>query len=163
MTEIHTKMRRILMLFIVWLPVAQGSEQASINNLLDGFHAAAARSDFDGYFSHFTKDAYFLGTDAAERWSVDEFKTYAKPAFDRGQGWTYEVRARNLEGTPGTNVVWFDEILMNSRLGRCRGTGVVVREEGAWRIAHYSLTMLIPNEIAVEVGEQSMQADLSLN
>ena len=30
---------------------------------------------------------------------------------------------------------------------------------GKWKIAYYSLTLLIPNEIAGSVGAQSMQVD----
>jgi len=30
---------------------------------------------------------------------------------------------------------------------------------GEWKIAHYALTMLIPNTIAAEVGSKTMEAD----
>lgn len=154
----------ILVLGLFTLPALAGESEADakteVNALVDGFHAAAARSDFDDYFSRFTDDAYFLGTDATERWSVPEFKAYAKPAFDTGRGWTYEVLVRNVESAAGDgSIMWFDEILMNATLGRCRGTGVVVKESGQWKIAHYSLTLLIPNDIADSVGRQSMTAD----
>mgnify|MGYP006074746701 FL=1 len=131
----------------------------SIDELLDGFHSAAANSDFDAYFAHFSSNGHFLGTDAAERWSVEEFKNYARPAFSAGRGWRYLVLSRNLEAVSGLEVVWFDEILTNVSLGKCRGTGVIVKENGKWKIAHYSLTLLIPNEIAGSVGAQSMQVD----
>ena len=42
-------------------------------------------------------DAIFLGTDKTERWTVEEFKAYAEPAFSDGNGWTYEVVERNWE------------------------------------------------------------------
>ncbi len=80
-------------------------------------------------------------------------------AFSAGRGWRYLVLSRNLESVSGLDVVWFDEVLTNARLGKCRGTGVVVKENGNWKIAQYSLTLLIPNDIAVSVGTQSMQAD----
>ena len=54
---------------------------------------------------------------------------------------------------------WFDEILFNEKLGHCRGTGVVEWVEGEWKIAHYALTMLVPNAIAAEVGSQTIEAD----
>lgn len=135
------------------------AENPAIDDLLDGFHSAAASSNFDDYFSRFSSKAYFLGTDAAERWSVDEFKDYARPAFSAGRGWRYLVESRNLESVPDLDVVWFDEILTNATLGRCRGTGVIVRENDSWKIAHYSLTLLIPNDIADSVGKLSMGAD----
>ncbi len=153
-------MRAMFLLAIfLWSVASHADETKEINQLLDGFHAAAAASDFDDYFSRFSAEAYFLGTDASERWSVDEFKAYARPVFNAGKGWRYEVLSRNLERHPGSKLVWFDEILMNERLGRCRGTGVVIREGGVWKIAHYSLTLLIPNDIAYDVGQQSMKAD----
>ena len=54
---------------------------------------------------------------------------------------------------------WFDEILFNEKLGHCRGTGVIQLINNEWKIAHYALTMLIPNEIAAEVGMQTMKVD----
>ena len=154
-------MKRLSSLLIVLLfyGAQLKAENLVIDELLDGFHAAAANSDFDDYFSRFATGGIFLGTDASERWTVKTFKDYAKPAFSAGRGWRYVVEDRNLESVAGVDVVWFDEILTNTSLGRCRGTGVIVREEGEWKIAHYSLTLLIPNDIADSVGTQSMLAD----
>jgi len=135
------------------------AEPAAIHALVDGFHAAAARSDFDGYFDHFSKDGYFLGTDASERWSVNEFKEYARAPFEEGRGWRYKVLERHVEQGKNNDVYWFDEVLLNTSLGRCRGTGVVVKEGGQWKIAHYSLTLLIPNDIADAVGAASIKQD----
>ena len=64
---------------------------------------------------------------------------------------------RNWEGSGSTR--WFDEILFNEKLGHCRGTGVVELIEGEWKIAHYALTMLVPNEIAADVGAQTQAAE----
>ena len=152
-------MRYFLLLVLLIPLIATASDEDKINDLLNGFHQAAASSDFEDYFSRFSSDAYFLGTDASERWSVEAFKTYAKPAFDNGSGWTYEVQKRNLQQQKRIKVFWFDEVLMNAELGLCRGTGVVVKEKGDWKIAHYSLTMLIPNTIAREVGKRSLRSD----
>ena len=84
-------MLRILFVLLLSLPVAADDRQA-IHALIDGFHSAAANSDFDDYFSRFSDRAFFLGTDASERWSVEEFKAYAKPAFDAGRGWRWHGR-----------------------------------------------------------------------
>ena len=59
----------------------------------------------------------------------------------------------------GYNTYWFDEVLFNEKLGNCRGTGVVTMVNGKWKIAHYALTMLVPNAIAAEVGSQTQEAD----
>ena len=132
-------------------------ENERINALLDGLHQDAHEGNFENYFNRYSPDAVFLGTDKTERWTIKEFKAYAEPAFLDGHGWTYKVVERNLEGEG--NTLWFDEILFNEKLGHCRGTGVVQLINGEWKIAHYALTMLIPNSIAEKVGSQSKVAD----
>ena len=132
-------------------------QNASINSLLDGLHQDAHEGNFKAYFARYAKNAVFLGTDKTERWTIEEFKAYAKPVFNDGHGWTYSVVERNLEGDGDTR--WFDEILFNEKLGHCRGTGVVQLINNEWKIAHYALTMLVPNTIAVDVGSQTQQAD----
>lgn len=149
---------RMVFVFLLCFPGLASADVARIDELIDGFHQAASDSRFDDYFSRFAEGAYFLGNDASERWSVPEFKDYAQPAFSEGRGWTYKVVRRNLETVDG-ETFWFDEVLINKALGKCRGTGVVVKENGEWKIAHYSLSMLIPNEIADDIGLRSMDAD----
>lgn len=149
---------RKLLLLLIFLPSLTLAEPARVHALIDGFHEAASNSAFADYFGRFAEDAYFLGTDATERWSVEAFKDYARQPFEEGRGWTYKVETRNLE-TVDNETYWFDEVLLNKALGRCRGTGVVISESGEWKIAHYSLTLLIPNDIADEVGRLSMEAD----
>ena len=128
-----------------------------INALLDGLHQDAHEGNFKTYFDRYTSDAIFLGTDKTERWTIEEFKAYAKPAFADGHGWTYKVIERNWEGEGNTK--WFDEILFNEKLGHCRGTGVIKLINGEWKIAHYALTMLVPNSIAADVGMLTQKAD----
>ena len=146
-----------LVLISINLSTAEDHKNAEINALLDGLHQDAHEGNFQSYFDRYTSDAIFLGTDKTERWSVEEFKAYAEPAFADGNGWTYSVVERNWEGVGDTR--WFDEILFNEKLGHCRGTGVVQLIEGKWKILHYALTMLVPNEIAAEVGAQTQEAD----
>jgi len=131
--------------------------QEKLDVLLNGLHQDAHEGNYETYFERYTSDAVFLGTDKTERWTIQEFKEYAKPAFADGHGWTYEVVKRNWEGSGDTR--WFDEILFNEKYGHCRGTGVVELINGEWKIAHYSLTLLIPNDIAAEVGSLTIEAD----
>lgn len=133
------------------------NQRAAIDALIDGLHQDAHEGNFQTYFDRYTPDAVFLGTDKSERWTIDQFKVYAEPAFEDGHGWTYSVKERNWEGEGTTR--WFDEVLLNEKLGHCRGTGVVELIDGEWKIAHYALTMLVPNEIAAEVGAQTQRAD----
>ena len=141
------------------LSTAEDYKNDEINELLDGLHQDAHEGNFQSYFDRYTSDAIFLGTDKTERWTIEEFKAYAKPAFADGNGWTYSVVERNWEGV--RDMRWFDEILFNEKLGHCRGTGVVQLIEGEWKIVHYALTMLVPNEIAADVGAQTQEADLN--
>ena len=134
-------------------------QRDSIDALLDGLHRDAHEGKFQTYFARYIPSAVFLGTDKTERWTIGEFKAYAKPAFADGHGWTYKVIERNWEGEG--DVRWFDEILFNEKLGYCRGTGVVKLIDNEWKIAHYSLTMLVPNEIAAEVGSQTIKVDIN--
>lgn len=143
---------------VLWMLSLSSCSQISPDELLDGLHQDAHEGNFQTYFERYTSDAVFLGTDKTERWSIEEFKAYAEPAFADGHGWTYEVVERNWEGDGQTR--WFDEILFNEKLGHCRGTGVVEWTNGKWKIAHYALTMLVPNSIAAEVGAQTIQADI---
>ena len=131
--------------------------QEKLDVLLNGLHQDAHEGNYETYFERYTSDAVFLGTDKTERWTIQEFKEYAKPAFADGHGWTYEVVERNWEGSGDTRC--FDEILFNEKYGHCRGTGVVELINGEWKIAHYSLTLLIPNDIAAEVGSLTIEAD----
>ena len=136
---------------------AQETARLALDSLIDGLHKDAHEGNFETYFARYTSDAVFMGTDKTERWTIDAFKAYAAPAFEDGHGWTYKVVERNWEGDGDTR--WFDEILFNEKLGHCRGTGVVEKVGGNWKIAHYSLTLLIPNDIAETVGSQSKRAD----
>ena len=148
---------KTLLLFLIVPFINADDQQTEIDALLDGIHQDPPEGNFQTYFDRYKPDANFLGTDKTERWTVEEFKTYAEPAFEDGNGWTYAVVERNWEGSGNTR--WFDEILFNEKLGHCRGTGVVELIEGEWKIAHYALTMLVPNEIAADVGSQTQKAD----
>ena len=151
-------MKKILLASVIAIVNIDASNQyTEIDSLLDGLHKDAHEGNYQAYFDRFSSDAVFLGTDKTERWTVSDFKEYAKPAFADGHGWTYEVEERNWEG--GGNTYWFDEVLFNEKLGNCRGTGVVTMVNGKWKIAHYALTMLVPNSIASDVGLMTQKAN----
>ena len=149
-------MKNIIPIIILLLPQTNWAQE-DLDVLLNGLHLDAHKGNFESYFDRYSTDAVFLGTDKIERWTIEEFKAYAKPAFSDGHGWTYSVIERNWEGDGNTR--WFDEILLNEKLGHCRGTGVVELINGEWKISHYALTMLVPNSIAAEVGSLTLEAD----
>jgi ketosteroid isomerase-like protein len=127
------------------------SEEEAVVKVLDDFHDAASNADGVRYFNHFTEDAIFIGTDAKERWTVKEFKEYAKPSFSKGRGWTYTAETRHIYISKDQNTAWFDESLSNANFGECRGSGVLVKQKGVWKIAQYNLTIPIPNSVARSV------------
>ena len=149
-------MKNIVPIIILFLSQNNWA-QDDLDVLLNGLHLDAHKGNFESYFDRYSTDAVFLGTDKTERWTIEEFKAYAKPAFSDGHGWTYSLIERNWEGNG--NIRWFDEILLNEKLGHCRGTGVIELINGEWKISHYALTMLVPNSIAAEVGSQTRRAD----
>lgn len=133
--------------------------KTTINSVLDDWHEAAAAADFERYFSRFAGDsAIFMGTDATERWTITEFKAYAKPHFDSGDAWNFTPVQRHVYLSDEGETAWFDEVLGTPNLGPARGTGVLVHQDTTWRIAHYNLSIPIPNAIADTVVKQVERA-----
>jgi hypothetical protein len=124
-----------------------------IHALLDDFHRAAAEADRDRYLGHFAPDGVFMGTDDWERWPLPAFTDYVEQRFASGTGWRYVPEQRVIGLAADANTAWFDELVVSPRWGRFRGTGVLLRRDGEWKIAHYSLTALIPNERFEEVAK----------
>jgi ketosteroid isomerase-like protein len=129
-------------------PRAGEDVPAAVGAVLDALHAAASRADAETYFALFAPEAVFLGTDATERWTIEQFRDYAMPYFSRGQGWTYVPTARHVFACETGDVAWFDERLANDKYGEVRGSGVLVRGPQGWRIAQYNLSLPVPNELA---------------
>ena len=135
-------------LFVSACNPANSPDSSDVIAVLDDWHLAAAEADFDRYFSHFENEAsIFMGTDATERWTVAEFKPWSKPFFDRGRAWSFTGHDRYIYFSEDGLVAWFDEELDTPNLGPCRGTGVLKFSENGWKIAHYNLTVPIPNEL----------------
>ncbi len=124
------------------MPSAADAE-AEVRRVLDDFHDAAAKSDEARYFGHFSAQGVFLGTDATERWDVPAFRAYAHPHFEKGKGWSMKASVRFV--VVRGDMAWFDEALETAKLGPARGSGVLVREGGVFKIAQYNLTITIPN------------------
>lgn len=131
-----------------------GTEREKVSSVIDALHQYAAEARFDDYFNLYSADATFIGTDASETWTLEEFKQYAKPVFDRGSGWTYVPKDRHIYFSAAQDVAWFDELLDNASLGLTRGTGVLVNTPEGWKFTQYHLTIPIPNDIADDVASQ---------
>ncbi len=135
-------------------PPTPDDHPAAVAAVLENLHDAASKADGKRYFGCFAPDAVFFGTDATERWTIDEFRAYAQARFDQGTGWTYHPRKRHVFLSHDRETAWFDEALHNAKYGECRGTGVLVKRGDGWKITQYNLTIPIPNEIALEVVER---------
>lgn len=142
-----------LVLLLVPL-LAAGDDRQEINQALDAFHRAAATADYPAYVGLMTEDVVFLGTDGKERWQGAEFRDFARPRFENGDGWVYVPVSRNVDISTNGDVAWFDEALENASLGNCRGSGMLLREKGSWLIVQYNLSVPIPNELVDGVVEQ---------
>ncbi|MFS4454802.1 nuclear transport factor 2 family protein [Maribacter sp. 2304DJ31-5] len=138
------KIKYIILLFLSAKLFAQTPENA-INKTMDAWHLAASKADFDSYFDLMTKDAVFIGTDAMENWPRPEFEAYAKPHFDKGRAWSFTAVERNIYISSTGDIAWFDELL-DTQMKLCRGSGVLHRSNGEWKIAHYVLSIAVPNE-----------------
>jgi ketosteroid isomerase-like protein len=126
-------------------------ETAAVSQTVDAWHKAAADADEGRYFGLMTADAVFLGTDATERWNAASFREFAHPYFAKGKAWTFVPHDRHVMISPAGDVAWFDEKLDSASYGDCRGSGVLEKAAGGWRIAHYNLTIPIPNALAKSV------------
>lgn len=149
-------LRHLLVLSLL-LPVISAAQISdtpidSIDAVLDDFHDAAAHGDKARYLGHMTDDGVFMGTDEWERWPKNpEFTNYVDGRFKDGSGWNYRSVERNVRLSEFSNVAWFDEVVFSETNGRFRGTGVLVLEQGEWKIAHYAMSFLVFNEIWEDV------------
>ena len=148
-------LRSLLFLLLLVTACADPGKQAAPGNageakqiaaMLDSFNVAAAKADFNTYFGFYTEDAIFTGTDATERWNKKQFMEWARPIFARGRAWDFKALQRNIYFDETGKLAWFDELL-NTQMKICRGSGVLVKEGGAWRVKQYILSTMVPNDL----------------
>jgi len=132
-----------------------------VNKTIGKWHKAASEANFENYFNMMTEDAIFIGTDPTENWTLPEFKEFSKPYFDAGKAWSFSTLNRNLYVHENTRVAWFDELL-DTQMGICRGSGVLMKEKGKWKIHHYVLSITIPNENVDEIKKIKEKFDQDL-
>ncbi len=135
-----------------------------INVSLDAWHKAAADANFETYFNLMTNDGVFIGTDATENWQIEAFKSFSKPYFDKGKAWSFTPLERNVYIYDNQELAWFDELL-DTQMEICRGSGIVEKLEGKWKIKHYVLSIAVPNENVKTVVDLKRKTDsiLKLN
>ncbi|PKG86171.1 protein with SnoaL 3 domain, NTF 2 superfamily [Colwellia sp. 75C3] len=130
------------------------NDEKNIAEVLNSFHQAAADAQAEPYFNLMSQDAIFLGTDASERWSKEEFKAFVDPYFLKGTGWLYIPTERNISLVKQGQVAFFDELLLSETYGTCRGSGVLIKTNQGWKISQYNLSIPMPNGIAKALVKQ---------
>lgn len=116
-----------------------------LNKTMNIWHKAAAEADSAMYFSLMTENTRFMGTDASENWTKQAFINFTMPHFNKGNGWDFKAFDRHWFYNSDSTVAWFDERL-NTWMGECRGSGVVLLENNESKIAQYNLAVTIANE-----------------
>jgi ketosteroid isomerase-like protein len=137
------------------------NDKQDIDKVLNSFHQAAANAEAKPYFDLLSQDAIFLGTDATERWTKDEFKGFVVPYFSKGQGWLYTPTQRNINVLVTGQVAFFDELLSSESYGICRGSGVLIKTQQGWKISQYNLSIPMPNGIAKALVKSIKTFELS--
>lgn len=135
-------------------------EKTEISTMLDGFNVAAAKADYNTYFNYFADESTFIGTDATEIWNKKEFMIWAKPHFDKKKTWNFTALKRNIHFSKHGKLAWFDELL-DTQMKICRGSGVVEKINGSWKVKQYVLSMTVPNDVVDKVvGEKTALEDV---
>lgn len=138
-------MRKLIIASLVIVSVVFKPDTDTLDVIIDDWHKAAAEANFENYFGLMNDDFVFLGTAPGERWTKEEFSSFSKPYFDKGKAWAFTASNRNWMFSKNGKIAWFDEDLDTWMRG-CRGSGIMVKQKGEWKIAYYNLTVLIENE-----------------
>jgi hypothetical protein len=135
-----------LLLISSLFAIAQNDAKTEVNEFIDQWHLDAANIDRKAYFDKIEKGGVFIGTDATEVWTKQEFYDWAEPHFTGdGEAWSFTATERNVYYGDDAKYVWFDELLSFSG-GILRGSGVLVKRGENWKIAHYVLSLPVPND-----------------
>ncbi len=130
---------------ILLATVSAQTPEIEINQLLDNWHQAASVADEDTFFGSMTEDSHYIGTDENEDWTRDEMKQWAKQFFNKDSAWDFKKKERHIYSYTNGKLAWFDETL-DTWMGVCRGSGVVILTENGWKIQHYVLSVAVPND-----------------
>jgi hypothetical protein len=135
----------IFLLIISSSFIKENKLENELNQLINDWHLAASEANFDAYFNKMDENSIFIGTAPEERWTKKQFQEFSKPFFDKGKAWDFKSTERNWAFSKDKKTAWFDEKLDTWMLD-CRGSGVVSKINGKWKIVFYDLHVLIENE-----------------
>lgn len=137
----------VILLFLTEMSYAQKKESklSPLDTMIDYWHLQASKANFEEYFEMTTDNFVFLGTAPGERWNKNQFKEFSKPYFDKGKAWDFKPKSRIWIFSEDKKTAWFDEDL-DTWMNTCRGSGIMLKSKGRWKLAYYNLTVLIENE-----------------
>lgn len=135
----------LFFLTAISLNVFTQNSEKSLHKSIYAWHNAAAIADAKTFFGFMDSSCIYIGTDASERWTKDEFIKFAKPYFDKGKAWDFKAYDRYIIFSEDGKMAWFDELL-ETWMGICRGSGVVIKNNENWKLLHYHLSVTVPNE-----------------
>lgn len=153
-------MKQVIFLSLLILTIGCSKKQLSvtpsndgIDQFLDQWHQAAADAKYEDYFGPIADTGIYVGTDASEVWTKEEFSSFAKPFFDDGRAWAFTAIKRNIYFLE--NDTYFFNETLDTWMGVCRGSGVIKKNEltGEFEIFQYVLSLTVPNDDIRDVME----------
>ncbi len=125
---------------------AANDPAAGVRRLLRDHHLAANQADSERYFGFFAPEAVVVGSTG--RYTVARLRAL----LSRGQGLPTIPIEQLVYLSPDQNLAWFEELVETKNVGLMRGTGVLRKADGAWRLAHHSLTILVPRQLSAALA-----------
>lgn len=150
MTMLYTIIFAFLIPSAGFQGMAEHNHEEKVGEFIDSWHQAAWNADSETYFGMMDEDCIFIGTDLSEVWTKQEFFDWSRPYFDSGQVWKFKGKNRHIYFNEDETIAWFDEEV-HSSAGVWRGSGVLSRESGNWKLKQYVLSMTIPNDLMDKV------------
>lgn len=127
----------------------QALAEASADAALDSLHKAGADADAAEFVIVLAPDAVFLGVDDGNRLQGQALRNFVSESFASGNTWGYRSSDRDIRLSADGTVAWFDESLEHEQLGRGRGSGVLIKNDGSWQVVQYDLTVPLPGAAVV--------------
>lgn len=140
-------MKSIILILMVLGPFASLAQTPTetINQFMDNWHKAAATADEEVFFGSMTEDGIYLGTDKTEKWTRDEMAEWANEYFQKESAWSFTATERDIYFSEDGKTAWLNEKL-DTWMGVCKGTAVLILKEDGWKIALYDLSVTIDND-----------------
>ncbi len=114
--------------------------------VLRGLHRAATAADGERFFAAFAPEAMIFGSTA--RLTLARYRALREPYLARGQGLPSTPIEQKVYLSASGDLAWFEELVEVFEHDRLRGTGVLRRIDGAWKLVHYSAMILVPRQLA---------------